>query len=88
MQLMKHYSKSWESHAGTRDPSEPVLDETTVQPHGASGVGILTAHPVGLVISVGIILMVLISVPESRWFFVGSVVLGALFGFFLWLLHR
>jgi hypothetical protein len=88
MQSMKHHQPTWESHPGKRHPAEPILDETTVRPYGASGVGILTAHPVGLVLSVGIILMVLISVPESRWFFAGSVALGAAFGFVLWLRHR
>jgi len=66
----------------------PVLNETTVRPFGAGGVGIITGHPVGLVFSAGIVLIGLITLPEARVFFVASVALGAIFGFFLWLRQR
>jgi hypothetical protein len=70
-------------------PSEdPILNETTVRPFGAGGVGIITGHPVGLVFAAGVVLIALIALPEARVFFVGSVAVGAVFGFFLWLVHR
>jgi hypothetical protein len=48
----------------------------------------MTAHPVGLVISVGVILIAVFALPEAAVFFIGSLAVGAVFGFFLWLRHR
>ncbi len=64
------------------------LDPTEVRPFGASGVGLLTGHPVGLVVVAGVILMVMVQLPEARWFFGGSLLLGAAIGLVLWLRHR
>jgi hypothetical protein len=66
--------------------SEPHLNE--VLPYGRYGVGLLTGHPIGLVIVVGVIFMGLVGIPEARWFFGGSVVLGSIVGFLLWLRRR
>ena len=63
---------------------DPVL----VVPFGVKGGGLLTGHPIGLVIVLGLLLMGLVGLPEARPFFVGSVCLGSLFGFALWLRHR
>jgi hypothetical protein len=66
--------------------AEPHLIE--VVPFGRYGGGRLTGHPIGLVIVFGIVLIGLIGIPEARLFFAGSLVLGSVFGLFLWLRHR
>jgi hypothetical protein len=67
----------------TSDP-----DPREVIPFGRYGAGLLTAHPVGLVVVLGLLLLGLIGLPEARWFFAGALVLGGTFGLFLWLRHR
>ena len=66
--------------------SEP--HPTKVMPFGRYGGGLLTGHPIGLVIVLGILLMGLIGIPVARPFFVGSAVLGGFCGLLLWLRHR
>lgn len=66
--------------------SEP--DPTEVIPFGRYGVGLLTGHPVGLVVVLGLLLMGLIGIPEARWFFAGALALGGTCGFLLWFRHR
>jgi hypothetical protein len=85
---MKQTVTTWARHSRKTVAECPQLDETTVRPFGAGGVGIITAHPVGFVFSAGVVFIALVALPEARVFFVGSVALGALFGFFLWLRHR
>lgn len=85
---MKQHSTSWTSHAGKHDPDKSILDETTVRPYGPSGVGILTEHPVGLLVIAAVILIAVMKLPPAGVFLVASVVVGAPFGFFLWLYHR
>jgi hypothetical protein len=81
-------------------PASQILDRRKVAPHnsdpdpvrvvpfGRYGGGEWTGHPIGLVIVLGVILMGLIGLPEARWFFAGSLVLGSLCGLMLWLYHR
>ena len=57
-------------------------------PFGQYGGGLLTGHPIGLVIVLGILLMGLIGIPEARVFLTGSAVLGTVLGVVLWLRHR
>jgi hypothetical protein len=66
--------------------SEP--NPLEVIPFGRNGAGLFTAHPVGLVVVFGVLVMGLIGLPEARWFLAGAVVLGGVFGLFLWLRHR
>jgi len=57
-------------------------------PFGRFGAGQWTSHPVGLVVAVGIVLMVLVGIPEARPFFVIALLFGAILGCVLWLKHR
>jgi hypothetical protein len=66
--------------------SEPNPFE--VIPFGRNGAGLLTSHPVGLVVVLGVLAMGLIGLPEARWFLAGAIVLGGVFGLFLWIRHR
>jgi len=88
MKAMKPSANPWVRQSDKHDSDEPVLDETTVRPQGSYGFGILTAHPVGLLVVAAVILIVVTGIPEARLFFVGSVAVGAVFGLFLWLYHR
>jgi hypothetical protein len=57
-------------------------------PFGPGGVGQWTAHPIGLVIVIGLVLMGLVSrTPVSELMFF-SLLGGAVVGLFLWLYHR
>lgn len=75
--------RTTQSHAPTR---EPGVGE--VIPYGRYGAGMLTGHPIGLVIVIGLLLMGFVGIPEARWFLAASLALGGLFGFCLWLKHR
>jgi hypothetical protein len=63
------------------NPVEPI-------PFGRGMAGSYTSHPVGLVVVVGVLLMGLFALPEARWFLGCTVLLGGVWGFFLWLRHR
>jgi len=73
-------------HRAAPHSSEP--DRLAVIPFGRYGVGLLTGHPVGLVVVFGLLFMGLVEMPEARWFFAGAIVLGGTFGLLLWLRHR
>ena len=45
-------------------------------------------HPIGGVLALGLVAFLFITLPESRWFIVLSVVTGCTFGLVLWLRHR
>jgi hypothetical protein len=57
-------------------------------PFGPYGAGQWTGHPIGLVIVIGLLVMGLAAMPETRWLLLTSAAGGAIFGFFLWLRHR
>jgi hypothetical protein len=57
-------------------------------PFGPVGAGQWTGHSIGLFIVIGFILIALVGVPKSAYFFVVSLGLGALFGSLLRLWHR
>jgi len=69
-------------------PHHAEPDLSKVVPFGRYGGGEWTGHPIGLVIVLGFLLMGLVGIPEARLFFAGSLVLGGLCGFLLWLRHR
>lgn len=74
---------------GRKDtPRGSMPDMNEIRPHGRFGVGLLTEHPVGLLIVGVVIFMALERLPPARPFFVGSLVLGGIIGLFLWLRHR
>jgi hypothetical protein len=78
-------------HRRSARPTAPHNDDLTpseVQPFGRYGGGHITGHPIGLVIVLGLFLMGFVGVPAYRWFFAGSLALGGVFGFLLWLRHR
>jgi len=66
----------------------PESNPNEVLPFGRYGGGLLTGHPIGLVIVLGLLLTGLLGLPEYRWFFAASLFLGGLLGLFLWLCHR
>jgi hypothetical protein len=69
------------SDSSEPNPIEPV-------PFGRGAAGHYTAHPVGLVVAVGVLLIGLFALPEARWFLGSAALLGGVWGFFLWLRHR
>ena len=69
-------------------PSSDELQPKDVIPFGKYGGGRWTGHPIGLVIVLGIVLIALIGVPESRLFLALALPIGALFGIGLWKLHQ
>lgn len=64
------------------------LDPTEIVPFGRNGAGLYPGHPVGLVVVFGLLLMGLLGLPGARWFFGGTLLLGSIWGYFLWLRHR
>ena len=68
--------------------SADELHPKDVVPFGPYGAGRWTGHPIGFVIALGIVVMALIGVPESRYFLAAAIPLGALFGFILWRIHQ
>lgn len=71
-----------------RVPRRVELTIADVQPHSQGGVGLLTEHPVGLLVVAAVILLTMEYIPTAGWFFGGSLVLGGVIGFGLWLCHR
>jgi len=61
---------------------------TEVMPFGRYGGGLLTAHPIGLVIVIGLFVVGFVGMPEARWFLTLALPLGGICGFFLWFHHR
>ncbi len=64
----------------TNDDPHPMA----VVPYGKFGAGLWTGHPIGLVIVIGMLLVGLVGIPEWRWFFGATVLVGSLVGYFLW----
>jgi hypothetical protein len=63
-------------------------DTDSVKPFGRYGVGVITEHPVGLLVIAAVILLTIETIPGARWFLAATLVAGTSFGFVLWLRHR
>jgi hypothetical protein len=53
-------------------------------PFGRFGAGVWSGHPVELFIVLSILLIGLIGIPEWRWFFGATVLVGSVVGYLLW----
>jgi hypothetical protein len=67
---------------------ETEIDTTKVVPFGRYGAGLYTGHPVGLVVVFGLLFMGFVGLPGAHLFYAGALLLGGVWGFFLWLRHR
>lgn len=82
---MLHFLSKTLRREYTPPSGNPAEDADSV---GPSGVGLITGHPVGLVVAVGVILMAIFGIPGALPFFAGALALGGVIGFFLWLYNR
>lgn len=55
-----------------------------VVPFGRYGAGVWTGHPIEFVVVLGFLLIGLIGIPEWRWFFGATILVGSATGYFLW----
>ncbi|GAC1637061.1 MAG: hypothetical protein NVS9B14_16660 [Candidatus Acidiferrum sp.] len=85
MRTLGHFTRAFIAPPA---PGNDELHPKDVVPFGKYGAGRWTGHPVGLFIALGIVLMALIGVPESRPFLAAALPLGGLLGLFLWKLHQ
>jgi len=85
MRTLGHYTNAF---IAPPTPGADELHPKDVVPFGKYGAGRWTGHPIGLVMVLGIVLIALIGVPESRYFLAGAIPLGALFGLILWRTHQ
>jgi hypothetical protein len=69
-------------------PVNDDLHTMAVVPYGKFGAGIWTSHPIGLVIVVGMLIVGLVGIPEWRWFFGATVLVGSLVGYVLGRRHQ
>ena len=59
-----------------------------VVPYDKYGAGLWTGQPIGLVIVIGMLVLGLVGIPEWRWFFGATVLVGSLVGYCLWRRHQ
>lgn len=69
-------------------PRGSEIDPSEVIPFGRNGAGLFTAHPVGLIIVIGLLLMGLFGVPGAGLFFGAAFLAGGILGLLFWLRHR
>jgi hypothetical protein len=60
--------------AAVNDDRHPMA----IVPYGKFGAGAWTSHPIGLVIVIGMLIVGLVGIPEWRWFFGATVLVGSL----------
>jgi hypothetical protein len=78
---------SLRSHS-VQQNSHDLPSPTKVVPFGNYGGGLLTGHPIGLVIVIGLLFIGFVGLPEARWFFALAVPAGVVCGLFMWVHHR
>ena len=78
-----------------RHPFDEVVPRTNedrktweVVPYGKFGAGLWTGHPAGLIVVIGILIVGLIGIPEWRYFFGATVILGSFVAYSLYRRHR
>lgn len=54
-----------------------------VVPYGKYGAGLWTGHPAGLIVVIGILVVGLVGIPEWRYFFGATVLVGSLLAYAL-----
>jgi hypothetical protein len=64
-------------------PTNDHRHALAVVPYGKVGAGVWTSHPIGLVIVIGMLVVGLVGIPEWRWFFGATVLVGSFFGYSL-----
>ncbi|MGB2662473.1 MAG: hypothetical protein WAK48_00625 [Candidatus Acidiferrum sp.] len=64
-------------------PSNDDRNPWEVVPFGKFGAGVWTGHPAGLIVVIGILIVGLIGIPEWRYFFAATILLGSLVGYLL-----
>ena len=85
----KTVSKTYAAISGVKPGRESESDPIPqrVVPFGLNVVGVLTGHPVGLLV-VAAVCFTAWRLPEARWFTLFSVSLGILVGLVLWFRNR
>jgi hypothetical protein len=71
-----------------KPPRDSDPNPAEVVPFGRYGAGLITAHPVGLVVVIGLLLMGLFGLPGASLFFVSALLVGGVWGLLLWIRHR
>ncbi|MGB7845935.1 MAG: hypothetical protein WBL63_09995 [Candidatus Acidiferrum sp.] len=78
-----------------RHPFDHVVPPTNedrapqeIVPYGQYGAGVWTGHPAGLIIVIGMLVVGLVGIPEWRYFFAATLLVGSLVGYFLWRRHQ
>jgi len=81
--------KTYAAISGVKPTGESATDPipARVLPFGHNCVGLLTGHPVGLLV-VAAVCFSAWRVPEARWFTLFSVSVGILVGLVLWFRNR
>ncbi len=85
MRTLGHFTSAYIAPPTPREGEVQIKD---LVPFGKYGAGRWTGHPIGAFISLGIVVIALVGVPESRYFLAAAVPLGATFGFILWRAHQ
>ena len=77
-----------------RHPFDEVVPRTNedvrtsdLVPQGKYGAGLWTGHPAGLIVVIGILIVALIGIPEWRYFFAFTVLVGSAVAYSLYRRH-
>lgn len=69
-----------------REPER--YDHRHVFPHGGGGVGLITSHPVAVLVIAALVVTMILRLPEAFEFFFYAVIAGVIYGFVRWFRHR